>query len=81
MTRYDWGFHDSADGVHVLKNDGKGRTEDLFDVSLYDPNYVNPDTGLDSQTQSLNDLRELIGYANAALAAGLNPLPVAEPQS
>ena len=80
MTSYDWGFADSAEAVYVLKA-VDGNMDELFDVALYDPDVIDPNTGIDAQTQSLNDLRTLIGYANAALAAGLDPLPVAGPQN
>jgi hypothetical protein len=75
---YDWGYHSSdTSAVHVVRKGEDGaRDEDLFDVALYDRECVDSNTGLDCETQSLNDLRELIGFANAAIQAGLDPLPV-----
>ena len=77
--RYVWGYHSSDEqAVHVSLDDGKGRVEDLFDVALYDPEVIVD--GVDCLTKSRHDLRTLIGYANAALVAGLAPLPVPDKQ-
>lgn len=74
---YSWGYHSSeTEHVHVSRHHDGGRVEDLFDVTLYDRNYTDPTTGRNAEDQSLFDLRELIGYANAAIEAGLEPLPV-----
>ena len=74
---YDWGYHSSDEQhVHVAFNGPKGRDE-LFDVTLYDPEVVvDVDTGETADEESLFALRQLLGYANAALKAGLEPLPV-----
>jgi hypothetical protein len=75
---YTWGYHSTDSGhVHVALVQGENHDRDeLFDVALYDPEYIDPATGVDGQEQSLRDLRKLIGYANAALKAGLEPEPV-----
>lgn len=79
---YTWGYHSSdTQHVHVSKAAGHdvshaGRGTDLFDVTLYDANVTDPHTGLNCEDQSLADLRELLGYANAAIKAGLEPEPV-----
>lgn len=88
---YDWGYHSSDEQyVHVSRvtdevlTDTAGdyqaeHPEDLFDVTLYDPDCPATDgKGGSAMAQSLRDLRELIGYANAALKAGLAPEPVAD---
>jgi hypothetical protein len=84
-VRYDWGYHGSdTEYVHVAKlltdeplnGIFDPRREALFDVTLYDKTVIDKKTGNDSEYQSLCDLRELIGYANAALKAGLEPEPV-----
>jgi hypothetical protein len=75
---YEWGYHGSdTQSVHVAKLDGT-RREDLFDVTLYDRDCIDPNSGLNCEDQSLVDLREMIGYANAAIKAGLTPEPVAD---
>lgn len=74
---YSWGYHSSDEQyVHVSRVEAGGRTKDLFDVTLYDPEYTDPDTNRNAMDQSLLDLRKMIGLANAALAAGLAPEPV-----
>ena len=83
---YDWGYHGSdTQYVHVAKllPGYKGgifsdKRDELFDVTLYDKDCTDPKTGNDAEYQSLLDLRELLGYANAALKAGLAPEPVAD---
>ena len=69
---YTWGYHSSDEGhVHVsLVHDG-GRVEDLFDVALYDPEVIDPDTGRNCRDQSLHDLERLIALANTALDSEL----------
>lgn len=57
--------------------DASGRNE-LFDVTLYDREVMDETTGRNAEDQSLVDLRDLIGLANAALRAGLQPEPVAD---
>ena len=75
---YTWGYHSSdTASVHVSHKTGT-RTQDLFDVTLYDREFVDADTGRNSEDQSLLDLRTLLGLANAALKAGLAPEPVAD---
>jgi hypothetical protein len=76
VTEYTWGYHSSEPQfVHVALVTGE-RRNDLFDVALYDRDYEDPDTGRNAEDQSLFDLRHLIGLANAAIQAGLDPLPV-----
>lgn len=77
-SRYDWGYHSSDAGhVHVVFID-EGDRDEQFDVALYDPEEIDIATGINAQDQSLADLRRLLGYANAAIEAGLEPLPVAD---
>jgi len=78
---YTWGYPGSDEQyVYVALDQENGRTEDLFDVTLYDPECLNPDTGLNGMEESLRDLRRLIGLANAALSAGLEPTAVPDRQ-
>lgn len=79
---YTWGYHGSeTEHVHVALSlshvtpFGPLR-EELFDVTLYDRDYDDARTGLNAEDASLLALRTLLGLANAALAAGLEPLPV-----
>lgn len=67
---YEWGYHSSdSQYVHVARVKGE-RREDLFDVTLYDREEVDPNTGRNCEEQSLVDLKELLDHANAALRAG-----------
>ena len=82
IGHYEWGYHSSDEQhVHVAAvHDDGGRREDLFDVALYDATVIDPDSGRNCMDQSLVDLRQLIGLANAALKAGLAPEPVEDKQ-
>ena len=74
--KYTWGYHGSdTSHVHVATAD-RNLGGELFDVALYDREVVDTKTGVDGEEQSLRDLRKLIGYANAAIEAGLDPEPV-----
>jgi hypothetical protein len=81
---YTWGYHGSDSGhVDVAlapSHWSRGldpQRDELFDVALYDREViVDESTGLNAEDESLQHLRRLIGLANAALAAGLEPLPV-----
>jgi hypothetical protein len=81
VTEITWGYFGSdASAVCVtLVHDG-GRREDIFDVTLYDVNEIDPVSGRNCQDQSLFDLRYLLGLANAAIKAGLDPEPVPDKQ-
>jgi len=76
--KYTLGYHGSDTGhVHVALSD-RNLGGELFDVALYDREVVDTKTGVDGEEQSLRDLRKLLGYANAAIEAGLDPEPVAD---
>lgn len=75
---FTWGYHSSDEQhVHVAFVDETGARDDLFDVTLYDPDVIE-DSGRTAMEESLLKLRELLGLANAALKAGLEPEPVAD---
>jgi hypothetical protein len=85
MKPYIWSYTGSGAGyVEVARQAGDEpnwhHDNALFDVALYDPEVLDEKTGVDCREQSLRDLREMIGYANAALKAGLDPEPVPDKQ-
>jgi len=76
--QYVWGYHSSDSAFVHVALDYNGHRDTLFDVALYDRTVLDQSTGRNCEDQSLFDLRQLIGLANAALKAGLEPEPVAE---
>jgi hypothetical protein len=68
---YDWGYHSADPGHAHVSGDGK----DLFDVTFYDPDVVDPESNVDCQTHSLHALQRLIDTANQidAIASLFNP--------
>ncbi len=64
LNLYGIGFHSSDDQYcHVYIRDEDGKTKDLFDVTLYDPEVIEPN-GQNARDNSLAALTILIERAN-----------------